>query len=322
MPTIDDLTTIRRLLDVPAPTGQVTAAGRARLDELTRHESSRRRRPIRTSRGTSRPRSHRIGVLVTMASVLAASAVAATTLLLIHPRSAQPSAAQRVGTLGTGAAATAPGSVKLAILTAIGSVSGDVMHLTVSTSGGSPVGRGVDQYWWWPAKPAPGQQVHLLFAGISTREDVTFTEPAPSPGNPKLRMIPASGFFTDPASKTWQPISQFAYEGVFAETSGSLLDERYMRSTYLARGKVINDHTAIDGRIAIEISTPGVPGLHVLLWVDAQTYLPLRQVKLDSMATNNPETKMIYDYQFLPATAANLAKLTLTIPSGYTKASS
>jgi hypothetical protein len=322
MPTIDDLTAIRRLLDVPAPTGQVTAAGRARLDELTHHESSRRRRPIRTSGGTSRPRSHRIGVLVTMASVLAASAVAATTLVLIHPRSAQPSAAQRVGTQGTGAAATAPGSVKLAILTAIGSVSGDIMHLTVSTSGGSPVARGVDQYWWWPAKPAPGQQVHLLFVGISTREDVTFTEPAPSPGNPKLRMIPASGFFTDPASKTWQPISQFAYEGVFAETSGSLLDESYMRSTYLARGKVINDHTAIDGRISIEISTPGVPGLQVLLWVDAQTYLPLRQVKLDSMATNNPETKTIYEYQFLPATAANLAKLTLTLPSGYAKASS
>jgi hypothetical protein len=67
---------------------------------------------------------------------------------------------------------------------------------------------------------------------------------------------------------------------------------------------------------------PESPGLHILLWVDAQTYLPLRQVKLDSMATNNPETRMIYDYQFLPATAANLAKLTLTIPSGYTKASS
>jgi hypothetical protein len=32
-----------------------------------------------------------------------------------------------------------------------------------------------------------------------------------------------------------------------------------MRSMYLARGKVINDHSAIDGRIAIEISTPGVP---------------------------------------------------------------
>ena len=259
MPTIDDLTAIRRLLDVPAPTGQVTAAGRARLDELTRHDASRRRRPIRTSRGTTRPRSHRIGVLVSMASVLAAAAVAATTLILIHPQSAQPSAAQRVDIQRTGAA-TAPGSVEHAILTAIGSVGGDVMHLTVSTSGGSPVGRGVDQFWWWPARPAPGQQVHLLFIGISTRVDVTFTEPATSPGNPKLRMIPASGFFTDPASKTWQPISQFAYDGIFAETSGYLLDESYMRSTYLARGKVINDHTAIDGRSAIEISRPGEIG--------------------------------------------------------------
>jgi hypothetical protein len=60
----------------------------------------------------------------------------------------------------------------------------------------------------------------------------------------------------------------------------------------------------------------------VLLWVDTQTYLPLRMTKLDSGPTNSPATSKVYEYQFLPATPANLAALTLTVPSGYTEASS
>ena len=83
-----------------------------------------------------------------------------------------------------------------------------------------------------------------------------------------------------------------------------------MRSTYLAHRTVVNDHAAIDGRSAIEINTPGNPTLSVTLWVDAQTYLPLRMLKLDSGSTNNPETRKVHDYQFLPATPANLAALT------------
>jgi hypothetical protein len=51
-----------------------------------------------------------------------------------------------------------------------------------------------------------------------------------------------------------------------------------------------------------------------------QTDLPLRQVKLDSGATNYPQTRKVYDYQFLPATPANLATLTRTVPRGYKQA--
>ena len=109
---------------------------------------------------------------------------------------------------------------------------------------------------------------------------------------------------------------------MFSQTSGYLLDGSYMRSSYLPHSTVVNDHAAIDSRSAIEISPAASPTLRVLLWVDAQTYLPLRMMKLDSGATNSPVTRKVYDYQFLPATPANLATLTLTVPSGYTKASS
>jgi hypothetical protein len=316
MPATDDLTAIRQLLDVPHPSDAVTAAGRARLDELI-HRPGNRQRPGRTTHRATAARGRRIGIAATAVSV-AAVAAAATTLTLAHQGSAPPNAAQRVTT----PAATTPLSVKQAILTAIGSVGDDIMHLTVSTTGGPAIGRGVVQTWWWPAKPAPGQQVHLVFFGTSTRGDVTFTEPAAAPANLSLQPIPASGFFLVPATKTWEPISQFAYEGVFYQTSHYLLDESYMRATYLPRSTVVNDHAALDGRSAIEISEPGNPTLQVQFWVDAQTYLPLRELKLDSGATNTPETRKVYDYQFLPATPANIAALTLTVPSGYTKASS
>ena len=64
-----------------------------------------------------------------------------------------------------------------------------------------------------------------------------------------------------------------------------------------------------------------IPTLQILLWVDAADLPTAPQVKLDSGATNYPETRKVYDYQFLPATPANLAELTFTVPSGYTKAS-
>lgn len=317
MPAIDDLTAIRQLLAFPQPAGEVIAAGRARLDELARQEGSRGR-PRRTlQRATPLP-GRRAGVFAAVC-VVAAAAVTAT-LVLVQPRSARPVVAQHAGRHRP--AATAPDSVQEAILTAVGSAGGDIMHLTVSTSGGAPVARGVIQYWWWPARPSPGQKVHLLMVGNGIQMAVTFTEPAAPPTRALPQSIPASGLSIDPASKTWSPISQYVYGGVIAVTSRDLLDESYLRAAYLAHGDVINRHAAIHGHTAIEISAQAIPTLRVLLWVDTRTYLPLRMVKLDSGATNYPETRKVYDYQFLPASPANLAKLSLTIPRGYQKASS
>ena len=51
------------------------------------------------------------------------------------------------------------------------------------------------------------------------------------------------------------------------------------------------------------------------LWVDATTYLPMRQyVRMSTGAQN------LTDYTFLPPTPANLAKLRPDIPAGYTRA--
>ncbi len=51
------------------------------------------------------------------------------------------------------------------------------------------------------------------------------------------------------------------------------------------------------------------------LWVDATTYLPMRQFLRMSNGEQN-----VTDYTFLPPTAENLAKLRPEIPAGYAKA--
>jgi hypothetical protein len=75
----------------------------------------------------------------------------------------------------------------------------------------------------------------------------------------------------------------------------------------------------VDGRKAIELGLTGLSGsktgLHAttaLLWVDAASYLPLRQVLRFSTGRQD-----MTDYRFLPPTAANLAKLRPVIPAGY-----
>jgi len=316
MPAIDDLAAIRRLLDAPPPAPAVTEAGRARLDQLMRHDPGRRR-PHR-SRARVTALSRRVGILAPAGAVAAVAAVA-TTLALVHQdyrptAAAQPTSTRQAGAGQTGQ--TPPASVQRAILTAIGSADGDVMCLTVTTTGGPPVGRGVVQSSWWPAHPSRGQRVHLITSSPATREEVTFTEPAVPPGDLRLKLLPASGYLLDPAGKTWQPVTRYAFEGVFAQTTANLLEKGYLRATLLPRSKVVDAHATVLGRPAIEISVPAVAGLSVTLWVDAQTYLPLRMVKVDA-GTTYPATRKVYDYQFLPATAANLAPLTAPVPAGY-----
>ena len=74
-----------------------------------------------------------------------------------------------------------------------------------------------------------------------------------------------------------------------------------------------------DGHKAIELGLTGLSsskaGLHATaarLWVDAASYLPLRQVLQFSTGR-----QYMTDYRFFPPTAANLAKLRPVIPAGY-----
>ena len=317
MPAIDDLTAIRRLLEVPGPRDDVMTAGRNRLDELIRREAGgvrHRRRPALTSSGRRR----RIGIGAAMACGVAAAATIATTTVFpraggtAHPGGSPAAAA----TARPGDQRTRPGTVQQAILTAAGAVSGDIMYITVTYSG-VPAGAGPDaQFWLWPARAAVGQPVHLVMAENGVRTEMTFTQPAHFPPQ-----VTATTYVRiDPAAKTWTSYSGLPVPGIPLTSSLYLLDKQYLLENFVNTSKVISPHATVDGQPAIEVSYPGANGLlRVLLWVNAQTYLPLRMDKQHYLNTY-PDSVQQHDFQFLPPTPANLAKVAVTIPPGYKRA--
>jgi hypothetical protein len=315
MPAIDDLTAVRRLLDVPGPRDDVITAGRNRLDELVRREAG----GVRHRRGptlTSSRRRRRISVGAAVACGVAAAATIATTMVLPRAGSAaHPGSSPAVARPGD--QRSRAGTVQQAILTAVGAVSDDIMYIKVTNSG---MPKGVSpavQFWLWPARAAVGQRVHLVMAEDGLRTEMTFTQVARFPPQ-----VTATALSVDPATKTWKAYSGIPVPGIPLQSSLYLLDEQYMLENFVNTSKVISSHATIDGQPAIEVSYPGANGLlHFLLWVNAQTYLPLRMDKLHFM-NEYPNSVQQHDFQFLPPTSANLATVTVTIPPGYKRAAS
>ena len=319
MPAIDDLAAVQRLLDVPGPGDEVTAAGRARLNELARREARVTRAAGRRAAGR-RTAVTRAGVACGLAAAAIATAVVLTRpATAAHPAAADPGTSS-VGTSPTGGPPARAVSVQQAILTAVGSVSGDILAIRVSNSG-FPAGLAAPQvqYWLWPAKAAPGQRVNLLMASDGMQRLMTFTQVAANEdGNPQ----PVTGtvWRLDPATKTWTRQPDLPVPAIPERTSLYLLDKNFMLKNFVHDSQIVKSRATVDGRAAIELSYPGANDiLHLLLWVDAQTYLPLRLEKLHFL-NDYPDSKQQYDYQFLPPTPANLAKFKLTSPVGGTPA--
>jgi hypothetical protein len=90
----------------------------------------------------------------------------------------------------------------------------------------------------------------------------------------------------------------------------------------LAEGTVrLAGHDTIDGRAAIELeSTPAAFGEGTMrLWVDASTYLPIREVSTPPGASPTDPQSIRNDYRWLPANAESLAVLDpqTAVPNGF-----
>jgi hypothetical protein len=104
----------------------------------------------------------------------------------------------------------------------------------------------------------------------------------------------------------------------------------------LACGRVkVAGRQHVDGVEAIKLAFP--PGLvhvnwhgigpgravaHAAMWIDADSYLPLRYKSTLTLVdakpgSGHPSAALHCDFQWLPATSSALAKLRLTIPSGF-----
>jgi hypothetical protein len=217
---------------------------------------------------------------------------------------------------------TAP-ALRTRLLAAIDTASGDILY----AHGGPAPGGGT---WQSPAYPQPGQEVHFRILGLGPDGMVfkdgeySFRMPA---GNDATNSY-ASNFDQGglQLSGTLMVVNHFrhawgVWHGHFI--LGFPLDAAGVRAE-IANGQFkVAGRTELHGQPAVELDINVPPNNeappHVTaarLWVDATTYLPMRQYLRMSNGQQN-----VTDYTYLPPTPGNLAKLRPEIPAGYTHVS-
>lgn len=283
----------------------------------------------RPGRDARRPFSPRLIVPI------AAGAAAAGLAIALLPGAARPGGASRPAP----PALPTTGSVAKAMLTAYDAVAGDVEY-EVQTGAVNGATTDVYQIWSWPAQAVPGQRqvIRTLYRGISPSsstvkltEDrsVEFVTPAASAttARDQITMVcflgsGQTGCGFDKVNTPPGMWSRFTAQVRFVTDVGA---DGYLNPATLARGVAdgawrIVRRTRLDGQQAIELSETGhhsryvIEPLPTLLWVNAQTYLPIRLV---SGTGNGYEGMATVNFSFLPATEANLALLRVPIPAGY-----
>jgi|HubBroStandDraft_6_1064221.scaffolds.fasta_scaffold110129_3 hypothetical protein len=222
-----------------------------------------------------------------------------------------------------------------AMLTAFDSASGDVEY---ETQTGIVRGAIVDMYrtWSWPAQPVPGQRQvgRTLFSGTSPGrpavkliEDRQVTFVTPADAGPVLGQVTivcfrgsgqtgcGDGDVNTPAG-TWSRFTALVSSTSDVGARGIFNPAALVRGIASGAWRVVA-RTRLDGQQAIELSETGrgtdlIEPLPTLLWVNAQTYLPMRLVG------GTASTEMgVSNFSYLPATPANLALLQPPVPAGY-----
>jgi hypothetical protein len=179
------------------------------------------------------------------------------------------------------------------------------------------------EVWSYPAQPSAGQpvrsrDVQLNGAGHVTWDtETSYRQPAPG-AKPAL---PASAKKVEVyyVGKTWGECNgptcgAAPPAGEWVTQVATVLKQQH--------GKEIGSGT-VDGHHAIEFAFPDVTVVNgsMDLWVDASTDLPVRvtttATPVGSPAGSAGTLSEIIDFQFLPPTAANLAKLTTKVPAGF-----
>jgi len=252
----------------------------------------------------------RVPALTAALAVTAAAAVAVTSLL------PGPQA-------GGGVSATH--SLRARLLAAIDAARGDILMAQGRPSGPGQNG-GSEQTLTFPWYPRPGQQVRMRTLGrgadgsLFNDAEYIFTMPA-GHGTPAMNPIDGDADLTVtgtfmvvyPARHAWGKWHhQTLTPGLPVDVAGIRRQLATGQFKIIRRG-VVNGHKAIElGLTGLSRRKTGLHATAARLWVDAASYLPLRQVLQFSTGRQD-----ITDYRFLPPTAANLAKLRLIIPAGY-----
>ena len=240
--------------------------------------------------------------------------------------------------------ATTPGrtdthpALRQAILTAFDSAAGMVLESRATVRGdGTVTGHTVS--WMGPTLPRPGTTARYRFVSTTpgghplSELAELYTARRPDFSGLGAGFVGSGGVTrrittVDYSTRTWtsRPTRQDAIV--------SLADDPALLRREVALGLWrVTGHVTIDGRPALElvwktspatdawpVGSPNRSGeLRRTLWVDAHTYLPIRQrIQLGS-GSSGPFSGITADYRLLPPTPANLATLQPVIPKGFTR---
>jgi hypothetical protein len=279
------------------------------------------RRATRSRGGLRSPRAIRLLTGITTAAALA-GVITALTL---------PG-----GTLGTipnvAVASSAPiakATLQAKLLAAFSATSDEIVYLHGtfwSTGSGwthtdmSPI---TEESWYYPWQARTGQHVRsrtLTYkgdGGLHTDKAVSYVMPPLKAGlAPGSFQTTGDQIVVDYAGKEWYAAKNYPF-------MGDPPDNPALIAFYLKSKQWSARNTTLNGRPAIELTMKDVDlkGKTVVnswteyLWVDASTYLPLRDT--ETFGPPNMLSHGMTDWQYLPITPANLAKLTPPIPSGF-----
>lgn len=216
-------------------------------------------------------------------------------------------------------------SLRTAVLAALDTASGQIGYVRTTTSANGRTD-GVAESWTYPWLPQTGQEVrnltrihdprHLSDPGDYAETETIYRQPAAANTTVKAEIIEV--LFKQ---RKWYE-QQALWSGPQQAQSPSYIRQQIAAGQFTVAGKA-----EIDGRQSIKliIHEPADPGLQLdgTLWVDATTYLPLRSV-IKSVGTRpggQLDLTTVNDMSYLAPTAANLAKVQISIPPGFTRES-
>jgi hypothetical protein len=287
----------------PSPASPEATTMLARILQ-TRRDPARRRATVRVTR-----RRLLLAGLPAMAGVAAVAVVAVA-----------------VTSSGQGSTGPTVPGVRAAVLDAFQRFSGDIVY-TTRTIQLRKAPAMTQQAWTYPAFPAVGQQVRFRlfdFRGGVPEEDTEsiYVQDAaagqltlPTTQGPRTAEI----IDVDYATRSWSR-QQSSTVLLAGSLSPGLIRDEIASGRFTVLGRV-----SLDGRRAIEISWSALRSpmtVTTTLWVNAQTYQPLRSVqatRVDVGARDVPLETDTMEYQILPATPANMDLLSPPVPAGFTR---
>jgi hypothetical protein len=306
---------------------------RAALTSLERHAPHPARvlpsHEVKASRGLRSPKGFRW-----IAGASAVLAVLAGVVTAVTVPGGVTSSHIRNGPVASAPANAAPHMLRAKLLAAFAAASGQIVYehstWTVNGSGATAM-----DSWYYPWQARQGQVVRdrrlSLNADGTPFQDVENIYRMPAPGSvpagvgkavrAKLKSPLLSGIVAaygetidvEYGNKTW---SDDKHQLLLDNDPGAPVE--LARQVGVQHWTVVGT-TTLEGHRVIELTWQVAPGSRSYLWVDASTYLPLREESSfrEGKAGGWVTATFRDDYRLLPATQASVATLTPPIPAGF-----